>query len=290
MEAIRGQKGPGSCSYGCCELPDVDVKLWSSKISESSLCAQSSPRPIQHLPVRILLLFICFNLLSSLPHIIVPPLLLINVNYLLALPGCRGTDRILFLLLLSRFSWFQHLVFCYICWGWGGAGASLVFILFEVCYPLCVYKSRLSDIISLNVWVSLLSPSSSVETLVVRYWCLEQWPTFLSGSVHSLFSFLSYTSGFQCLYNLSMRSHLLSSGQFSPSFQNFLLSYILCKFRNSIFPLFFFVICISTDDLFDVTSSPYHSTLSNHSLLKSYIMSIYDVSVELTPGQLLGHS
>lgn len=56
------------------------------------------------------------------------------------------------------------------------------------------------------------------------------------------------------------------------------------------FSSLFFVICISTDDLFDVTSSPYHSTLSNHSLLKSYIMSMYDVSVELTPGQLLGHS
>lgn len=139
MEAIRGQKSLGSCSYGCCELPDVDVKLWSSKISESSLCAQSSPRPIQHLPVRILLLFICFNLLSSLSHIIVPPLLLINVNHLLALPGCRGTDRILFLLLLSRFSWFQHLAFCYICWGEGGQGRllCLYYLKFAILY-VCI--------------------------------------------------------------------------------------------------------------------------------------------------------
>lgn len=41
---------------------------------------------------------------------------------------------------------------------------------------------------------------------------------------------------------------------------------------------FFFVICISTDDLFDVTLSPYHSTLSNHSLLKSFKY-IYNVHV-----------
>lgn len=39
----------------------MDGKLWSSKISESTLCAQSSPQPIQNLPVRLLPLFICFN-------------------------------------------------------------------------------------------------------------------------------------------------------------------------------------------------------------------------------------
>lgn len=36
---------------------------------------------------------------------------------------------------------------------------------------------------------------------------------------------------------------------------------------------FFFVICISTYYLFDITLSPYHSTLLNHSFLKSYIYS-----------------
>lgn len=47
MKAIRGHKSPWSCSYGCCELPDKDLgtKLWSSKIRESTLTAQSSPQP-----------------------------------------------------------------------------------------------------------------------------------------------------------------------------------------------------------------------------------------------------